>query len=551
MLVAVMVSVVAFAQTPSSMGKYFLLTFLNNGDHDDADISLIVSGPRSCSGVVSNPNNGWSKSFTVPANGLVEVTIPQSQALNMTSDAIQNKGLFMTTTDTVSLYLSNFVAKTFDATNVLPVNALLDDYMIQTYPESIGGNGYRQQFVVVAVEDNTVIDITPKAGIYDDSSYWSSIVHQAGVTYTKTLNSGQCYYAAGSDDLSGTRITARDCAKILVLAGHEGAQIPLGSGFVDHVEEQAMPTAYWGKNFIVTGSNSRNRDKYCITALEDNCKVYIGNTYNTTLNAGESQMYDLVSSALSSAVYVKTTQPACCYTYITGAEYYPTTGGEFYEYGDPSVILNNPVEQRMNDVVFSSFATENVSHHYVNIVVETAHKRETFLDGVNIGSQFYSVPGQSKYSYARVEVPHGSHRLQNNKCGFVAHVYGLGYHESYGYAVGTKANILNHTIVVNGVPMEEAFDGFHVCDTAVVDFEGNANYEFKNMTWDFGDGTTHVGPTAHHTYAGEGTYNITLVIEKTDSPCIDDAVDTLKAVLRIGHTVYNEISAATCLDYYE
>ena len=53
-----------------------------------------------------------------------------------------------------------------------------------------------------------------------------------------------------------------------------------------------------------------------------------------------------------------------------------------------------------------------------------------------------SVPGSSEYSYARIAIVQGAHSLSNPQ-GLIGYVYGFGYIESYGFAVGASLDNLN------------------------------------------------------------------------------------------------------------
>ena len=162
-----------FAQDMSTQGKEFWVSYMGNGYKDNhfpsyVDTQLLISAKRSCSGTITNPLTGWSNSFTVEANNITLVDIPNAQAYNETLsyEVASSKGLQIVTTDTVTVYCTNIAANSFDASYVLPIQALANDYMVQTYDQSWAGtSSYAQYltsaFLIVAVEDNTTVDITP------------------------------------------------------------------------------------------------------------------------------------------------------------------------------------------------------------------------------------------------------------------------------------------------------------------------------------------------------------------------------------------------------
>ena len=58
------------------------------------------------------------------------------------------------------------------------------------------------------------------------------------------------------------------------------------------------------------------------------------------------------------------------------------------------------------------------------------------LDGELIADRFSAVEGNQSLYYAQINIEHGTHTLTNND-GFVGYVYGVGWCESYAYAIGS------------------------------------------------------------------------------------------------------------------
>ena len=165
----VMASQTVLAQDATTQGKEFWLSFISNGfrNHPNSGpwlrVQLLVSARRSCEGTICNPNTGWSQNFTVEANNIFSIDLDETQAYfeSYEYEQVINKGLQITSTDTISVYCANIAAYSFDASYVLPTPGLSDDYIIQTYDQSAGSYDPTSAFVIVATEDNTIIDITP------------------------------------------------------------------------------------------------------------------------------------------------------------------------------------------------------------------------------------------------------------------------------------------------------------------------------------------------------------------------------------------------------
>ena len=222
------------AQDISTQGTEFWVSFMGNGykDHPDQGtwlrIQLLISAKESCSCTVANPRTGWQQSFDIEANSTYLLdNIDGNQAYMEMSEyeRILDKGLIITSTDTVSVYCSNIAAYSFDVSYVMPIGGLADDYIIQTYDQSDDDVTYTSAFLIVATEDNTTVDIIP--------SNYTLGGRAPDETFSITLNRGQSYQVrshndwTGSRDLSGSRVTARDCKKIAVFNGNNLTHVPM------------------------------------------------------------------------------------------------------------------------------------------------------------------------------------------------------------------------------------------------------------------------------------------------------------------------------------
>ena len=496
----------------STVGKDFWVAFLPNFTEDVDNLSLLATGSNSCTGTVTNPRTGWDTSFTITPWVATTINIPLSVVYDHdASDAIINKALHITTTDSISLYASNFEAFTYDITNVLPTASLGSDYVIQTYLS-------QSEFSVIATEDSTVVTINLSA---------NSENHTANTPFTVTLNAGQCYQVKSgtSVDLSGSVISASDNKKIAVFAGNYANRVPYEHEGRDHLFEQMIPVSCWGKTFVLTGSMLRTSDRVRVTALNDNCQVRKDGVLLTTLNARQTYEFEMTST--TPVVYLETSEPAGVFLYFTGAWY----GGEN---GDPSMVVINPIEQRMDEVTFSTFHSGTIDYHYINVVTKTANVSNMMLDGNSISSNFSVVPSQPDLSYARITINHGSHTLSNTSTseasGFIAHVYGLASWESYSYSVGSMVAAIETSahLIVNGLNADDYPEGFEICnnsDSSFV-FDLGLNYDPSNVMWNFGDGTTGEGYPITHNYDTLGQYNITCTIY-----ILNEGVETLDTIL--------------------
>lgn len=536
----------------STMGTDFWVTFIPGSSVEYRQLSLILSGPRSCSGTIVNPNTSWSSSFNVNANTTTILDIPLEQAYQETSDCIINTGLHIVSSDTISLFASNFKEHSFDVTNVLPTESLGSEYVIQIYPPQDKGVSYSidywgyeneeeqrapgdfSEFTVLAVEDDTQITIQ----LTGDSANG----HYANQPFSISLDAGQCYqlesYTHG--DLDGSYITVANNKKVAVFAGNYCVNIPSDTYCCcDHIVEQMMPTTSWGQHFVVTNSMMRYNDVIRVTALHDGCQVIKNGTLLTTLDARQTYQFEITESEPSA--YLETSEPAMVFLYFTGDEY----GGET---GDPSMVIINPIEQKIDNITFSTFNSGASQYHFINVVTETDNALGMQVDGISIASQFQPVAGNSDYSYARVQVNHGSHTISNTDGGFVAHVYGVGIDESYAYSVGSMVKNLTSQLIINGEYSSNYPNGYTLCDDGNVTFELNLNFVPSQVNWNLGDGNTATGTEVAHLY-DIGDYEVSCDVYTIDEDDQEILVTTLTTSIHIHESSETYLSEECCDQY--
>ncbi len=528
-------TVSCFAQNSSTQGTDFWFSFMTNNS-TPTETALIISAEHACTGTVTNPNTNWSTSFSVPANGRIDVVIPLAQAYMTSFGTVANLGCHIVATDTISVFSMNYRDATFDGANILPTDALTNEYVVQTYQTNLNGSS----MMVVCTEPNTIVNITPSAA--------TSSGHAAHSTFSITLQPGQCYQLqtqSAYDDFSGSTIIADDCKKIAVYAGNKCANVPAGCSYCDHIYEQMVPIAYWGTKFVVTSSYGRTKDQVRVTALNNNTTVRIDGTLVTTLAAGATYEFMLTSSQAAS--YIETSGPATTFLYLVGQ----SCGGTD---GDPSMVIITPIEQRVNKITFGTYEYGGTTtNHYVNVVTPTTNVGSVTLDGANISSNFIALPSNPAYSYARMNITHNTHTLESDS-GFIAHVYGLYDVTSYAYSVGSSTMDLNTQMFVNDVntvdiPLNQLY-----CMNHPIDFYLQLNYAYDNMIWFFGDGDSLAGCPVEHTYTSPGSYPLMVVVEREGSNCYGTSYDTLYRTINVPPMdpipIYETICEGESYDFY-
>lgn len=550
-VIGIMMVIVGFAQGGSTQGKDFWLSFMHNGYYDRPNkqggtMQVILSAKRATSGTISNSYYNYSQSFSLQPN------VPQAIPIDNrfcyhdgdNYEIVSDKGIHIVANDTISVYCANIAIYSFDASFVLPLEGLSNDYIVQcaqqssmdNLPDQYKINNQTSAFLIVATEDNTMVDITPTVPLLSGN-------HPAGQTFTIQLNAGQTYHVrshhTGSNrDLSGTRVTANDCKKIAVFNGNTLTRLPNSldgtSGF-EFVFEQAMPLRSWGKHFVVTQSMTRNRDIVKIVSAKNNNEIYKNGTRITTLNANAS--YEFFLTNTENSCYLEASEPCAVYLYNTSAGDDGNSSN-----GDPSMVWISPIEQKIDEVTFATFSGEgeaSISNHYVNIIVDKGDTGNVYLDGSPIdANSFETVSGNDNYKFTRRQISHGSHRLVCNN-GFNAHIYGFGTSRGYAYLAGSKAVDLSTQLTIDDLVVGDG-DHLDYCTDAAISFDVEVNYDDAQVTWNFGDGSA---PShafhAEHSFSEEGEYTITLTVE-ADDVCASSSALTTSFTISI-HNAYHEV----------
>lgn len=490
----------------STLGNNFWVSFMQNFDVPTNCIIYITS-TQGATGTVSMPGSGWSQNFTVGANASIGIQIPAAQYPNIeNSNLVLDKGVHIISNNPIAVYAANQRDASSDATLVLPVQALGDQYMIMSYTVL---SGYPSEFIIIGVENNTSIQIIPKAAVIGGVG--------ANVPFNITLNAGQVYMVQSNGDLTGSTIKATNlntCNNFAVFAGNRCANVPTTCTYCDHLYEQMLPLKTWGKNYITSPLMTRSSDQFRILAMENSTSIQINGGTPINLNAG--QYYE---TSLSQASFITSNKYVCVSQYSKGTSCDNVTS-------DPFMIILSPVEQFINNIVFQAFNTSVINQFYTNIITKTANTNLVTLDGSTL-TGWSTVPSNNLFSYIRRNINQGTHILDSDS-GLTAIVYGFGNVDSYGYLAGAnvKALQIDLSIVINNDTIPYGLFHDTICNNQLISFIADTSYHIYNVHFDFGDGNTANGVNVSHSYQSSGTYNLIMYFTRPGS-CIEDSIITI------------------------
>jgi hypothetical protein len=244
-------------------------------------MAVYITSDVNTKGVVEIPGIGSNIPFTVTANAITTVEIPQAAYLS--DDGLYNTGIHITAEKAVVVYSHIYNNVISGATLVLPTPTLGKEYVSINYTQISNEQNSYSYFFIVAVEDNTQVEITPSGNTKEG---WA-----AGSTHLIKLNKGEIYQVLGAlsanssnnsvgVDLTGSKIrsistTAEPCKRIAVFSGSGKIQIGTtpGNRTADNLYQQLYPTAAWGKKFVTAPLKSRNYDIFRIVKSDASAVV--------------------------------------------------------------------------------------------------------------------------------------------------------------------------------------------------------------------------------------------------------------------------------------
>lgn len=570
-------------------GDDFWVTFLQ-GDQDNnngREMALTLSARENCHVTIEQPHSGFKKEIDIDVNsankGLETVYLcvvaekhdPKDRVnedtvicYSFNSESIDTSAVHVYVEDgkKISLFASNWKSKSFDATNVLPTKALLDEYYIQSYaPSAHADQAQGTHFGIVAVKDSTIVEYTLTANTLDNvkgATIKTPVLNQGDVWYVWTGN------GSGDDfDLSGTHVKALNGKPIAVFQGAPHTNIPYQIRDRDQIFSQAMPTAYWGNTFAITSSMTRGRDKIRIMALNDQTEVRIngqvvhtfhfeGDDRNDTIPTGAKQVMSIPADKRTfefeigdknvsctdsknkftleaplvegKSCFIQTNCPVAVHLFMVSNKYDDT------DKADPAMVWINPIEQMIEKITFATYRSSNT--HYFNVVTTKNNVEHMTIDGEPI-TGFEPVEGSNdKYYFARQNISHNTHTLEGKE-GFIAHVYGYGDKESYAYSAGGATKELKQTVTINGREFTPESDN-QLCGVDTVTFACNPDYIYESIKWVFGDGKDTIGTTADietikHYYPADGVYNASVTISMSSSNLCQGELATVTIPIRV------------------
>lgn len=535
------------AQGTSNKGTDFWLAYAGHIDGKLSRMTLFLSSDVTTTYKVEGFGQ-VIESGTITANVIKSVFIDPNviDVYIGSSDVVEkNKGIHITTGNSISVYSIISNSARTGGSLILPTKALGKEYYAFSYQNEGGsqGNGARSEFTIVAVEDNTEVEITPTV-----RSLNGARVAKSTFKVPQILNKGDVYQYQSVDDVSGTIIkTLGSCKPLAVFsgntwiafceAGNVNPSLPSGG---DNFYQQLFPVSAWGKNFVTApfyNTENGNVDAIRIIVSEDNTNITVNGSTTNAFGTPLSNPYtkgSILTYFTNKPSIVKSDKPIGLAQYQSAQNCNPANRPTVTLPGDPEMTILNPIEQTLNDItVFSRLNSvagvkTNINKYFLNIIIKTVDAPSLTVDGAAV-SGFKTV--DSEYSYVIIDVSglQDQHRIVA-KGGFVAIAYGYGSVESYAYLAGADVKNLFQNISVSDKANNVLSSG---CVSQASKFILKLPYQTSNIVWDLDNGTgpftdsapsfttslidgklvySYAYPKADPIYTAPGKYKIVVVV---------------------------------------
>ncbi len=287
-------------------GAYDRPTYFKFSSFEQAvTITLSIPSNPSFSPIIINLNPNSHHSLNMnPYIDLIE---------SKPANSIVNKGIKISSTKPITCYYEAAGQSTAnpDIFTLKGKNALGNEFHIpfQNYLNNCSStNGCaNSSFDIIATEDATVIEITPKNAL---------IGRPANQAFSITLNKGQVYSATAlsrlaSGHLGGSIVTSNKPIAITIkddLANN----IPI-SHCQDLIGDQMIPTTHLGKEYILVKGDLSFKDRVFICAPSINTNIYRDGILIGTISPGQM----LADSFATASTYITSDKPICV-LHVTG-----------------------------------------------------------------------------------------------------------------------------------------------------------------------------------------------------------------------------------------
>jgi len=471
--------------------SYWPTVSINGGVVEDFSFAVAVANTWSTTAKVSvSSSSATLASITVAPNSLATIKLPWVADLKQTyssttyGSVLKTSGAYhLVSSLPVTVYQFNALnyqvagnckkgedddlsdnkcfSYTNDASLLLPEHALAKEYMVVTRPtlgfyyEGELGTSPGFFSVVAPGAGSTKVTVTFTANTMAGTAGLAA--YKQGQTATFTLSRwdvlqilsespASCTVVkkdawdtefcdlSKTTDLTGTIVQSGQ--PVAVFAGHDCAFVPWDKWACDHLEEQMIPSASMGKQYVAvhTASSGKDPSIYRVVSASAGNVVRFDPPVHATVTLNKGTFVEITTSK---DFIVSGSGRLAVAQFMVGQNYSNMKLGTGAP-NDPAMALAVPVEQYRTSYRF--LAPLSYQQNYVNVIAPPGATVQ--LNGAALAKSAFSPVGSSgKYTAAKVKIKGGTHTISSS-AGFGITVYGVGAYTSYMYPGGLDLKAL-------------------------------------------------------------------------------------------------------------
>jgi gliding motility-associated-like protein len=489
LVVTIVASLCASAQDFSNKGKEFWLAYCYHVGMTTAGgaptMTLYITSDIATTFTVEIYGGPVLQTGSISAGQVVAVTIPPTTYFINDEGTFTNKAIHVTAAKPVVVYSYITRSAASGATLCLPTSVLGKEYYSMNFTQVSNEPNSYSYLTIVAVEDNTTVEITPAA---QTKNGWL-----ANTLHTVTLNKGQIYQVLGAlnagtntgQDLTGSFVKSVSsgtggCKRIAVFSGSGKIRIPAAcsNNSSDNLYQQLYPITSWGRKYLTVPSYNNPHNYYRIAKSNPAANVYVNGVLISPAAFTNGVWYQFFNNIPN---LIESDLP------ISVAQYFTTQDcdGNGSPY-DPDMIVLNPVEQNIDKVtlVSSNLYSAGTKLHHMHVIIRNAGTAISSFkfDGAPVAG-WTPHPSDPGYSYVYLgNVAQGFHTLSSDS-GFNALAYGYASEESYGYSAGANVKDLYQFISIKNQYATVNFPAG--CKNSPFYFSMTFPYQPTQVTWNF------------------------------------------------------------------
>ncbi|XP_053546864.1 IgGFc-binding protein-like [Bombina bombina] len=396
----------------SPLGSEFITAFMQNHKPEEVpQLELLVIGSSPSTSVSITINKSDFRKDLIVGKGEA-IPVPITAPVEMHGTGMFSSSVIIKSQADITVVSRNYKYASADTALLYPVYQLGVEYYIITPPWKIESE--YKQFSVITYKTPNTVDIFLKGSVN-----LNGVTHPAGSTLTLTLEPFQAVQIQSTDDLSGTKIIAKN--PIAVLTGHTCSE---KNGACDYVYEQLLPVTSWGTTFFVPSMSFQTKyDITFVVASQDTSLEYYSgkDKGNKDLKAGEVTQFEIRENSPLSVVASNRIQMLL---YGTGGIYKDKTFDPF--------LTNIPDIDKFGNM-FAIVGQDKFDTNLAILLAKTTDLSEITFDGKAPQNIQWKVFPGTDYSWGEYSYGGGfsSHIVENVK--FPFGLLSIGFSERIGY----------------------------------------------------------------------------------------------------------------------